>query len=206
MPAIGHVFTWRPNPSIADGELRSSVSKPTGKALLCTVCSGPVTFIEKVSSFSNVVKRARLEMQFLGGIKLMEDGKELLVKPKGVLGRLSALTYEIHDINGLVSRVRFGLLGRVDIEKDGRTFSFKPMGFHRFEYDGKTCYVKGKRATGKFRVHQSGRRLASGEIGTKYGNIEYEEDFDLGKEVLVGYGIWALSWFTVMGAAVSSGV
>ena len=80
------------------------------------------------------------------------------------------------------------------------------MGFHRFQYMGRTCYVEGKRASGKFRIHQSGRRLAIGEIGTKYGNIEYADDFDLGGEVLVGYGIWALSWFTVMGAAVSAGV
>ncbi|MCK5292463.1 MAG: hypothetical protein KAR39_10665 [Thermoplasmata archaeon] len=153
-----------------------------------------------------MVKRARLELQFLGGIKLKEDGKELLVKPRGVLGRLSALTYDLYDVNGRVSRVKYGLRGRIEIEKDGRSISFKPMGFHRFQYMGRTCYVEGKRASGKFRIHQSGRRLAIGEIGTKYGNIEYTDDFDLGGEVLVGYGIWALSWFTVMGAAVSAGV
>jgi hypothetical protein len=153
-----------------------------------------------------VVKRARLELQFLGGIKLKEDGEELLVKPRGVLGRLTALTYELFDVNGRISSVKYGLLGRIEIEKDGRSVSFNPMGFHRFQYKGQTCYVEGKRASGKFRIHQSGRRLASGDIGTKYGNIEYVDDFDLGREILVGYGIWALSWFTVMGAFIGGSV
>lgn len=137
---------------------------------------------------------------------MWDDGRELLVKPRGLLGRVSALTYEIHDLNGRVSRVRYGLLGWIEIRKDGRTFSFNPVGCHRFQYMGQTCIVEGKRSSGKFRIHQSGRSLASGEIGTQYGNIEYADVFDLGKEVLVGYGIWALSWLTVMGAFIGGGV
>lgn len=147
-----------------------------------------------------------MELQALGGIKLWEDGRELLVKPRGILGRLSALTYEIHDLYGRVSRVKYGLLGLIEIRKDGRTYSFNPIGSHKFQYTGQTCSVEGKRSSGLFRIHQSGRDLASGAIGTKFGNIEYADDFDLGKEVLVGYGIWALSWFTVMGAFIGGGV
>lgn len=144
-----------------------------------------------------------MELQFLGGMKLKEDGKQFRIRPKGALGGLSALTYEIYDGDVKLSKVKYGLLGRVEIRKDGREVIFKPIGSHRFEYMGQMCHVEGKRASGKFEIHQSGRRLAKGQIGTKYGNIEYLENFDLGKEVLVGYGIWALSWYTVMGAVAS---
>lgn len=156
--------------------------------------------------FPNVVKKALLELQFLGGMKLREDGKEFRLRPKGLLGRLSALTYEVYDGEDKLSWVKYGLLGRIEIGKDGERVLFKPMGSDRFVYMGRIHRVEGKRVSGKFEIHQSGKRLAQGEMKTKYGSIEYSEDFDLGKEVLVGYGIWAMSWYTIMGATAGGGV
>jgi hypothetical protein len=153
-----------------------------------------------------MVKQARLELKALGGMKLQEDGEEFIVKPKGLLGRLFALTYELYDEEELLSSVRYGLLGKMDIKKDGERVLLRPMGTHQFEYNGQTYTIKGKRLSGKFEVYQNGSRVANGKMDTQYGYLDYWEDFDLGKEILVGIGIWAMSWYTGGLGASMSGV
>ncbi|MHA2105054.1 MAG: hypothetical protein ACW981_16615 [Candidatus Hodarchaeales archaeon] len=152
-----------------------------------------------------------MELQYFGGMKLEEDGRDVKVKPKGKLGRIVALTYELYE-NGYTSgEVNYGLLGKMKINKNQEEIIFKPTTpillkkffekSNHFKYKGKEYKVRSedllsfKKSRFKFSLVSDNTDIAEVEMRSGNGTIRYEEEFDIGKEILVGYGIWAMSWY-----------